>query len=201
MYLLIDTGVFVFSETGSEHGKSLFHFLNRMKSLPSLEAQNDMITWNLQVWRWWLFNVCLIVWFIDLKWKTWMSPLQDVWGGDVSSGEIRSCCFICCRSQQVRRGIAIHRFKSGNASVSSRGLKCVVSAQSVQDKEKVERKRKAEAAKAHRQKIMAQMSAMQKNFIESHKMLYDNVPESSSQSDTATSVERSTLPLITFSYT
>uniref|UniRef100_A0A671N1B0 E3 ubiquitin-protein ligase n=1 Tax=Sinocyclocheilus anshuiensis TaxID=1608454 RepID=A0A671N1B0_9TELE len=54
---------------------------------------------------------------------------------------------------------------------------CVISAQSVQDKEKAERKRKAEAAKAHRQKIMAQMSAMQKNFIESNKMLYDNVPE------------------------
>lgn len=49
MYLLIDTDVFVFLETGSEHGKSLFHFLTKMKSLPSLEAQNDMITWNLQV--------------------------------------------------------------------------------------------------------------------------------------------------------
>uniref|UniRef100_A0A8C2B7D4 E3 ubiquitin-protein ligase n=1 Tax=Cyprinus carpio TaxID=7962 RepID=A0A8C2B7D4_CYPCA len=64
---------------------------------------------------------------------------------------------------------------SHNASVSLRCLKCVVSVQSVQDKEKAERKRKAEAAKAHRQKIMAQMSAMQKNFIESNKMLYDNV--------------------------
>uniref|UniRef100_A0A673YNR5 E3 ubiquitin-protein ligase n=1 Tax=Salmo trutta TaxID=8032 RepID=A0A673YNR5_SALTR len=41
----------------------------------------------------------------------------------------------------------------------------------VPDKDKAERKRKAEAAKLHRQKIMAQMSAMQKNFIESHKML------------------------------
>uniref|UniRef100_A0A8C1LG20 E3 ubiquitin-protein ligase n=1 Tax=Cyprinus carpio TaxID=7962 RepID=A0A8C1LG20_CYPCA len=101
-------------KTGSEHGKSLFHFLTKIKSLPSLKAQNDMITWNLQ---------------------------------------------------------------------------CVVFAQSVQDKEKAERKRKAEAAKAHRQKIMAQMSAMQKNFIESNKMLYDNMPESSIQSDTAASVE------------
>ncbi len=82
---------------------------------------------------------------------------------------------------------------SHNASMSSRCLKCVVSAQSVQDKEKAERKRKAEAAKVHRQKIMAQMSAMQKNFIESNKMLYDNVPESSSQSDTAASVDRSPL--------
>uniref|UniRef100_A0A4W5RUJ6 E3 ubiquitin-protein ligase n=1 Tax=Hucho hucho TaxID=62062 RepID=A0A4W5RUJ6_9TELE len=49
----------------------------------------------------------------------------------------------------------------------------------VPDKDKAERKRKAEAAKLHRQKIMAQMSAMQKNFIESHKMLYDNMPEKS----------------------
>uniref|UniRef100_A0AAR2LG23 E3 ubiquitin-protein ligase n=1 Tax=Pygocentrus nattereri TaxID=42514 RepID=A0AAR2LG23_PYGNA len=46
-----------------------------------------------------------------------------------------------------------------------------------------DRKRKAEAAKLHRQKIMAQMSAMQKNFIETHKMLYDNVPESGSQGE------------------
>uniref|UniRef100_A0A3Q1G0S1 E3 ubiquitin-protein ligase n=1 Tax=Acanthochromis polyacanthus TaxID=80966 RepID=A0A3Q1G0S1_9TELE len=51
------------------------------------------------------------------------------------------------------------------------------SSYSAQDKEKAERKRKAEAAKLHRQKIMAQMSAMQKNFIESNKMLYDNMPE------------------------
>uniref|UniRef100_A0A8C2HB39 E3 ubiquitin-protein ligase n=1 Tax=Cyprinus carpio TaxID=7962 RepID=A0A8C2HB39_CYPCA len=74
-------------------------------------------------------------------------------------------------------------------TVSLSSSSCVVFAQSVQDKEKAERKRKAEAAKAHRQKIMAQMSAMQKNFIESNKMLYDNMPESSIQSDTAASVE------------
>ncbi|MGH0168792.1 UNVERIFIED_CONTAM: hypothetical protein FKN15_055661 [Acipenser sinensis] len=48
---------------------------------------------------------------------------------------------------------------------------------SIQDKEKAERKRKADAAKRHRQKIMAQMSAMQKNFIESHKMLYESTPQ------------------------
>uniref|UniRef100_A0A8C1FX07 E3 ubiquitin-protein ligase n=1 Tax=Cyprinus carpio TaxID=7962 RepID=A0A8C1FX07_CYPCA len=131
MYLLIDTDVFAFSETGSRHGKSLFHFLTKMKSLPSLKAQNDMIMWNLQMF------------------------------------EVVKCL----------------REKSGP----------VASFSSVQDKEKAERKRKAEAAKAHRQKIMAQMSAMQKNFIESNKMLYDNVPESSSQSDTAASVDRSPL--------
>lgn len=62
--------------------------------------------------------------------------------------------------------------------------------QSVHDKEKAERKRKAEAAKLHRQKIMAQMSAMQKNFIETHKLLYDNVPESGSQGESVVSTER-----------
>ncbi|XP_028250959.1 E3 ubiquitin-protein ligase UBR1 isoform X2 [Parambassis ranga] len=61
--------------------------------------------------------------------------------------------------------------------------------ESAQDKEKAERKRKAEAAKLHRQKIMAQMSAMQKNFIESNKMLYDNVPESGNQGEPVTSTE------------
>lgn len=36
-------------EVGSDHGKSLFHFLSKMKSHPSLEAHNDMINWTLQV--------------------------------------------------------------------------------------------------------------------------------------------------------
>lgn len=62
--------------------------------------------------------------------------------------------------------------------------------QSAQDKEKAERKRKAEAAKLHRQKIMAQMSAMQKNFIESNKMLYDNMPDSGAQGEPVTTSER-----------
>ncbi|XP_061156540.1 E3 ubiquitin-protein ligase UBR1 isoform X3 [Syngnathus typhle] len=61
--------------------------------------------------------------------------------------------------------------------------------ETVQDKEKAERKRKAEAAKLHRQKIMAQMSAMQKNFIESNKMLYDNMPESGTQGEPFTPTE------------
>uniref|UniRef100_A0A8C3DGZ1 E3 ubiquitin-protein ligase n=1 Tax=Corvus moneduloides TaxID=1196302 RepID=A0A8C3DGZ1_CORMO len=47
--------------------------------------------------------------------------------------------------------------------------------QSTQDKEKAERKRKAEAARLHRQKIMAQMSALQRNFIETHKLLIQMV--------------------------
>ncbi|KAH0620663.1 hypothetical protein JD844_021334 [Phrynosoma platyrhinos] len=53
----------------------------------------------------------------------------------------------------------------------------VLQMQRIQDKEKAERKRKAEAARLHRQKIMAQMSALQKNFIETHKLLYENTQE------------------------
>ncbi|KAF4787924.1 ubiquitin protein ligase E3 component n-recognin 1 [Turdus rufiventris] len=55
--------------------------------------------------------------------------------------------------------------------------------QSTQDKEKAERKRKAEAARLHRQKIMAQMSALQRNFIETHKLLYENTLESQGKDD------------------
>ncbi|XP_069714255.1 E3 ubiquitin-protein ligase UBR1 isoform X1 [Phaenicophaeus curvirostris] len=56
--------------------------------------------------------------------------------------------------------------------------------QSTQDKEKAERKRKAEAARLHRQKIMAQMSALQRNFIETHKLLYENTLEAQGKEDT-----------------
>ncbi|XP_054682442.1 E3 ubiquitin-protein ligase UBR1 isoform X4 [Grus americana] len=52
-----------------------------------------------------------------------------------------------------------------------------------QDKEKAERKRKAEAARLHRQKIMAQMSALQRNFIETHKLLYENTLEAQGKGD------------------
>uniref|UniRef100_A0A8D2J7Y9 E3 ubiquitin-protein ligase n=1 Tax=Varanus komodoensis TaxID=61221 RepID=A0A8D2J7Y9_VARKO len=57
------------------------------------------------------------------------------------------------------------------------------SAKGIQDKEKAERKRKAEAARLHRQKIMAQMSALQKNFIETHKLLYENTQETPGRDD------------------
>uniref|UniRef100_A0A803YI03 E3 ubiquitin-protein ligase n=1 Tax=Meleagris gallopavo TaxID=9103 RepID=A0A803YI03_MELGA len=51
------------------------------------------------------------------------------------------------------------------------------------NKEKAERKRKAEAARLHRQKIMAQMSALQRNFIETHKLLYENTLEAQGKED------------------
>ncbi|XP_070613913.1 E3 ubiquitin-protein ligase UBR1 [Erythrolamprus reginae] len=64
--------------------------------------------------------------------------------------------------------------------------------QKIQEKEKAERKRKAEVARLHRQKIMAQMSALQKNFIETHKLLYDNTQETPGRD--VMEVERFILP-------
>lgn len=42
----------------------------------------------------------------------------------------------------------------------------------VRDKDKAERKRKAEMARLRREKIMAQMSEMQKHFINENKELF-----------------------------
>ncbi|XP_062910214.1 E3 ubiquitin-protein ligase UBR1 isoform X1 [Mobula hypostoma] len=66
--------------------------------------------------------------------------------------------------------------------------------ESIQDKDKAERKRKADAAKLYRQKIMAQMSAMQKNFIESNKHLYEKVTEVQKQG--AIIAENESIPLV-----
>ncbi|MCJ8736842.1 hypothetical protein PDJAM_G00016990 [Pangasius djambal] len=128
-------------KVGSDHGKSLFHFLSKMKSYPSLDAHNDMINWTLQ-----MFEI-------------------------VKCFREKSIPSASCAADQIKAEESIH------------------------DKEKAERKRKAEAAKLHRQKIMAQMSAMQKNFIETHKMLYDNVPESGSQGEPVVSTESSVMEL------
>ncbi|XP_075049273.1 E3 ubiquitin-protein ligase UBR1 [Mixophyes fleayi] len=69
------------------------------------------------------------------------------------------------------------REKSGQSAVatSSSDVSKVDERQSAQEKEN--RRRKAEAARLHRQMIMAQMSALQKNFIETNKLLYDTTQE------------------------
>ncbi|XP_005724070.1 E3 ubiquitin-protein ligase UBR1 [Pundamilia nyererei] len=118
---------------GAEHGKSVFLLLSKIKTLPSLEAQKDMIKWVLQMF------------------------------------EVVKC------------------LRENSSPTVSMSMETAKPEESAQDKEKAERKRKAEAAKLHRQKIMAQMSAMQKNFIESNKMLYDNMPESGTQGETVAS--------------
>uniref|UniRef100_A0A8C5C7P9 E3 ubiquitin-protein ligase n=1 Tax=Gadus morhua TaxID=8049 RepID=A0A8C5C7P9_GADMO len=117
---------------GSEHSKSVFQLLTKVKSLPALEGHSDMVKWILQVKR-------------------------------------RVELYMCLAPGGWR---AMNRPKALPSSL--------LSPQVAQDKDKAERKRKADAAKLHRQKIMAQMSAMQRNFIESNKMLYDNMPDSSS---------------------
>ncbi|KAG7466311.1 hypothetical protein MATL_G00163480 [Megalops atlanticus] len=127
--------------SGSEHMKSLFQFLSKLKALPALEAQKDMIQWTLQM-------------FETIK---------------------------CLREK--------------SSPPTSMSVDHTKPEESVQDKEKAERKRKAEAAKLHRQKIMAQMSAMQKNFIETHKMLYENMPESGGQGEPSASIESCAMEL------
>ncbi|KAM4624786.1 E3 ubiquitin-protein ligase UBR1 [Polymixia lowei] len=114
---------------GSEHSKSVFHLLSKVKALPSLEGQTDMIKWILQMF------------------------------------EMVKC------------------LREKSSPTASMSMDTTKPEESAQDKEKAERKRKAEAAKLHRQKIMAQMSAMQKNFIESNKMLYENMPDSGFQGE------------------
>uniref|UniRef100_A0A8C5AND5 E3 ubiquitin-protein ligase n=1 Tax=Gadus morhua TaxID=8049 RepID=A0A8C5AND5_GADMO len=105
---------------GSEHSKSVFQLLTKVKSLPALEGHSDMVK--------------------------------------------RVELYMCLAPGGWR---AMNRPKALPSSL--------LSPQVAQDKDKAERKRKADAAKLHRQKIMAQMSAMQRNFIESNKMLYDNI--------------------------
>ncbi|XP_042356374.1 E3 ubiquitin-protein ligase UBR1 [Plectropomus leopardus] len=120
---------------GSEHGKSVFLLLSKIKAVPSLEAQKDMVKWVLQMF------------------------------------EIVKC------------------LRENSSPTASMSVDTTKPEESAQDKEKAERKRKAEAAKLHRQKIMAQMSAMQKNFIESNKMLYENMPESGTQGEPVTDTQ------------
>ncbi|XP_075470396.1 E3 ubiquitin-protein ligase UBR1 isoform X2 [Ascaphus truei] len=98
---------------------SVVTLLEKLKSVPQLEAQKDMISWV----------------------------------------------------QQMFDTIKRLREKSGQTAIATSSSEAVKVDESSQEKEK--RKRKAEAARLHRQKIMAQMSALQRNFIETHKLLYD----------------------------
>ncbi|XP_053553773.1 E3 ubiquitin-protein ligase UBR1 isoform X2 [Bombina bombina] len=67
------------------------------------------------------------------------------------------------------------REKTGQISFATSSSSDVKVDENSQEKEK--RKRKAEAARLHRQKIMEQMSALQRNFIETNKLLYDTTME------------------------
>lgn len=63
----------------------------------------------------------------------------------------------------------------------------------MRDKDKAERKRKAEMARLRREKIMAQMSEMQKHFINENKELFQQSLEeleASTSTATATSDDR-----------
>lgn len=65
--------------------------------------------------------------------------------------------------------------------------------QTVRDKDKAERKRKAEMARLRREKIMAQMSEMQKHFISENKELFQQSLEELEASTSAVEDHRYTL--------
>ncbi|XP_021495068.1 E3 ubiquitin-protein ligase UBR1 isoform X1 [Meriones unguiculatus] len=113
--------------------------LEKLKGIPQLEGQKDMITWILQMF------------------------------------------------DTVKR----LREKSSLVVATTSGLESIKNEEITHDKEKAERKRKAEAARLHRQKIMAQMSALQKNFIETHKLMYDNTSEITGKEDSIMEEESS----------
>lgn len=62
--------------------------------------------------------------------------------------------------------------------------------QTVRDKDKAERKRKAEMARLRREKIMAQMSEMQKHFINENKELFQQSLEELEASTSAATEHR-----------
>uniref|UniRef100_H2ZUK3 E3 ubiquitin-protein ligase n=1 Tax=Latimeria chalumnae TaxID=7897 RepID=H2ZUK3_LATCH len=114
----------------STNVQSIMMLLEKIRTVPQLEAQKDMVNWTLQM-------------FDTVKCLREKSFPPQASSSEVPKPE-----------------------------------------ETVQEKEKAERKRKAEAAKLHRQKIMAQMSAMQKNFIETHKLLYESGTEGQDQEET-----------------
>uniref|UniRef100_A0A8C3G3V9 E3 ubiquitin-protein ligase n=1 Tax=Cyclopterus lumpus TaxID=8103 RepID=A0A8C3G3V9_CYCLU len=67
---------------------------------------------------------------------------------------------------------------------------CIFSLQTLRDKDKAERKRKAEMARLRREKIMAQMSEMQKHFINENKELFQQSLEELEASTSAAADNR-----------
>uniref|UniRef100_UPI00398EC789 E3 ubiquitin-protein ligase UBR1 n=1 Tax=Pristiophorus japonicus TaxID=55135 RepID=UPI00398EC789 len=88
---------------------------------------------------------------------------------------------------------AVKKLREKSSSCSAAETDSQRANETIQDKDKAERKRKAEAAKLYRQKIMAQMSAMQKNFIESNKHLYEKATEALRQGTILT--EEDSIPM------
>ncbi|KAM5130023.1 E3 ubiquitin-protein ligase UBR1 isoform 3-T3 [Mantella aurantiaca] len=80
-------------------------------------------------------------------------------------------CWVLQMLETVKR---LHE-KSGQTAIAATSSDVAKLDESPQEKEK--RKRKAEAARLHRKKIMDQMTALQKNFIETNKLLYDTSQE------------------------
>ncbi|GCC35536.1 hypothetical protein chiPu_0014021 [Chiloscyllium punctatum] len=118
------------------NAESILSLLEKLRCVPQLDAQKDMIIWTLQMFE------------------------------------------------------AVKKLREKSSPCSATEAASQKTNETTQDEDKAERKRKAEAAKLYRQKIMAQMSAMQKNFIESNKHLYEKATEAPKQETVRTEVDR-----------
>ncbi|XP_072425540.1 E3 ubiquitin-protein ligase UBR1 isoform X1 [Chiloscyllium punctatum] len=117
------------------NAESILSLLEKLRCVPQLDAQKDMIIWTLQMFE------------------------------------------------------AVKKLREKSSPCSATEAASQKTNETTQDEDKAERKRKAEAAKLYRQKIMAQMSAMQKNFIESNKHLYEKATEAPKQETVRTEVD------------
>nr|XP_004660942.1 E3 ubiquitin-protein ligase UBR1 isoform X1 [Jaculus jaculus] len=125
--------------SSSMNAQNIQMLLEKLKGIPQLEGQKDMVTWILQMF------------------------------------------------DTVKR----LREKSSLIVATISELESIKNDEITHDKEKAERKRKAEAARLHRQKIMAQMSALQRNFIETHRLMYDSTSEMPGKEDSIMEEESS----------
>lgn len=83
---------------------------------------------------------------------------------------------ICWVLQMLETVKLLHE-KSGQTAIAATYSDVAKLDEGQSPQEKETRKRKAEAARLHRKKIMDQMTALQKNFIETNKLLYDTTQE------------------------
>ncbi|XP_027991491.2 E3 ubiquitin-protein ligase UBR2 isoform X1 [Eptesicus fuscus] len=78
---------------------------------------------------------------------------------------------------------AIKKMRESSSAISVAETEGTITEESSRDKDKAERKRKAEIARLRREKVMAQMSEMQRNFIDENKDLFQQtVAEEASNS-------------------
>ncbi|KAB1277145.1 E3 ubiquitin-protein ligase UBR1 [Camelus dromedarius] len=196
--------------------------LEKLKGIPQLEGQKDMITWILQgaqkiqgpdldrssrkiehtlptgFWKFLVHNVkeleVLLMCHKSYCTETACNISSQIFckaiverAAQLATRALNPSDSLCSEENEhtahMFDTVKRLREKSCLLVATTSGSESIKNDEISHDKEKAERKRKAEAARLHRQKIMAQMSALQKNFIETHKLMYDSTSEMSGKED------------------